>query len=240
MSRFGIAIKWGTVVLSICAFAGDCWAAENSREPALTAPPHWIWKRPAIGEQKVKISRGLKIERSIQTAELQFAADFCEANVTINGRRVLSFLPYCQTQTIDVTPWVKRGARPAASVSGQAGSCCARARIWRSVSSGATVSLSAEGGAGMVTAFNESGAPVLKLNAALQAFVVFSTGGTPIAALSKTRTNAGGEVAIYGPGGDVVFGAASMPEGGGAACAKRASGKGDCLGVGLPLMGGGN
>lgn len=106
--------------------------------------------------------------------------------------------------------------------------------------SGATVSLSAEGGAGMVTAFNESGAPVLKLNAALQAFVVFSTGGTPIAALSKTRTNAGGEVAIYGPGGDVVFGAASMPEGGGAACAKRASGKGDCLGVGLPLMGGGN
>lgn len=106
--------------------------------------------------------------------------------------------------------------------------------------SGATVSLSAEGGAGLVTAFNESGAPVLKLNAALQAFVVFNTSGTPIAALAKTRTNAGGEVAIYGPGGDVAFGAASVAEGGGAACAKRASGKGDCLGVGLPLMGGGN
>jgi hypothetical protein len=105
---------------------------------------------------------------------------------------------------------------------------------------GATVALSAVGGAGEVNVFNENGAAVLRLDASNQAFVVFSPGGNPIAALSKTRTNGGGEVAVYGPGGDVVFGGASMAEGGGAACAKRPSGKADCLGVGLPLLGGGN
>jgi putative heme-binding domain-containing protein len=89
-------------------FTANLGAAEGTASNELTAPPHWIRMRPPI-DQQVKLSRKLKIERSIQTAELKFAADFCEASVAINGRRVLSVLPYCQLQTLDLTAWVKRG-----------------------------------------------------------------------------------------------------------------------------------
>lgn len=105
MSRFRNAVSWGATAVAICAFASDPGCAQND----LAAPPNWIWKQPATGERKVKLSRSLQIERAIQTAELKFAADFCEASVAINGRRVLSVLPYCQTQTLDVTAWIQRG-----------------------------------------------------------------------------------------------------------------------------------
>ena len=99
------AVQWGAVIAAICLCVADVVAGE----PALTSPPHWIWTRPLSGERKVKLTRSLQIERAIQTAELKFAADFCEASVEINGRRVLNVLPYCQTQTLDVTSSLQRG-----------------------------------------------------------------------------------------------------------------------------------
>lgn len=136
MSRSGIAVRWAAVVsiVTIGAVAsGDCCAQatrdplrEPLREPALTAPPHWVWKRSAAG-QPARLTRQLSIERSIQSAELRFAADFCEATVVLNGQRVLNVLPYCQTQTLDVTAWVKRGANEITIEAWQTSAPCAMA-----------------------------------------------------------------------------------------------------------------
>ena len=102
----------GLATVATCLVLANLCLAEETLSSALASSPHWIWTRPTNGEQKVKLSRNLQIERAIQTAELKFAADFCEASVAINGRRVLSVLPYCQTQTLDVTEMCIRDSFP--------------------------------------------------------------------------------------------------------------------------------
>ena len=60
------------------------------------------------------------------------------------------------------------------------------------------------------------------------------------AALRKSKSTEGGNVSTYGPGGEQVFSAGSVGGGGGDACVWRKSElKLTCLGIGLPLGGGG-
>ena len=91
------------MVLLLVNFAGTA-AGQSS---ALTSPPHWIWQKK--GETPTRFVRQLNLPRSIQTAELKFAADFCSGTVLINGQRVLTVAPYCQLQTLDVTNLLRRG-----------------------------------------------------------------------------------------------------------------------------------
>ncbi len=89
---------------------------------AIATPPQWIWLKEGTAAGDNQLTRKITLERSIQAAELRFAADYCHATVLINGARVLTLAPYCQTQTLDVTNWLKRGdneiAIQANSVSG--------------------------------------------------------------------------------------------------------------------------
>src|SRR4051812_18562737 len=81
-------------------------AAETSSTPH-ARPPHWIWSKEPASAAEIRLERSLSLDRSIQSGELSFAADFCTARVEINGRRVLEVAPYCQRQTLDVTAWLK-------------------------------------------------------------------------------------------------------------------------------------
>jgi putative heme-binding domain-containing protein len=80
--------------------------AAESQAAELLAPPQWIWLKKTA--QPARFVRGWNLPRSIQTAELKFAADFCSGTVVINGRRVLTVAPYCQLQTLDVTNFLRR------------------------------------------------------------------------------------------------------------------------------------
>lgn len=83
--------------------------AHSSAATALTVPPHWIGPERAETGDERQFVRKFSLESSIQAAELRFAADYCRATVLINGARVLTLAPYCQTQTLDVTDWLRRG-----------------------------------------------------------------------------------------------------------------------------------
>lgn len=100
-------IAMGCLLLMLSGFALVLQTAAQEPVAALTAPPQWIWPKGEAAEKR--LSRQFTLERSIQAAELRFAADFYHASVSINGTRALSIAPYCQTQTLDVTPWLRRG-----------------------------------------------------------------------------------------------------------------------------------
>ncbi|WP_254513257.1 hypothetical protein [Anatilimnocola floriformis] len=89
-------------------FIMACPAIAADGRATLNSPPQWIWRKESDAE-KVRFARQLQLTRSIQAAELKFAADFCSGTVIINGQRVLTVAPYCQLQTLDVTPWLRRG-----------------------------------------------------------------------------------------------------------------------------------
>lgn len=98
--------------------------------PALADAPHWIWSsaEPANGTDRDKaeaaatwrFTRRVRQATSVQEARLQFAADGCRASVAINGRHAVSVEPYCPTQRLDVTPWLKLGDNEIAIVASQA------------------------------------------------------------------------------------------------------------------------
>jgi putative heme-binding domain-containing protein len=83
------------------ALSTFCRAAESVAAPS----PRWIWMDAA---QPV-FERQFTVDAPVQRAVLKFAADFCQAYVSINREKALVIHPYCPTQELDVTDWMRRG-----------------------------------------------------------------------------------------------------------------------------------
>ncbi|QDU31572.1 hypothetical protein ETAA8_67310 [Anatilimnocola aggregata] len=97
------------LILLCSLLIASCGLVNLSPSVTLAAePPHWIWSSVDQPDKPV-FTRRLHLTSPFQTAQLQFAADFCQATVEINGQAVLSVAPYCQTQSLDVTRWLQRG-----------------------------------------------------------------------------------------------------------------------------------
>ncbi len=76
--------------------------AEN-RNPSSLVTPQWI--------RVDRTGRLLRTFQSpaVQSATLRMAGDFCRTLVTVNGEQVLRIEPYCQTQELDVTNFLRLG-----------------------------------------------------------------------------------------------------------------------------------
>jgi hypothetical protein len=79
----------------------------DGERPDQASAPHWIELNRDEG--KWHFARSFILEDTVQSAGLQFAADFCTAAVTMNGQPVLTVEPYCQTQELDITSYLRRG-----------------------------------------------------------------------------------------------------------------------------------
>ncbi len=89
--------------------------------------PHWIGPPPLANPESWTAERSFALPAGVQRAALRFAADYCDARVTINERPVLDVEPYCPTQDVDVTTAVRQGKnriaiamRPELSIEGVA------------------------------------------------------------------------------------------------------------------------
>jgi putative heme-binding domain-containing protein len=79
--------------------------------------PQWIWQRdttkdvrPASGTgETCRLERTFEVDQRARSAGLRFAADFCDATVTINGRQVASVEAYSPTVDVDVAAALKTG-----------------------------------------------------------------------------------------------------------------------------------
>src|SRR4030095_9645786 len=76
----------------------------RAADPQADATPNWIGMDAA---DQVQIGRTIEIREAIQSARLKLAADFCQAEVEINGRLATVVEPYSQTVELDVTPLVR-------------------------------------------------------------------------------------------------------------------------------------
>lgn len=76
--------------------------------PAEAGTPHWIEGAPG-GEPTWQVKKSISIDEAVHLAGMKVAADFCTANVTINGQTVLVVEPYSSTQEIEVTNSLRRG-----------------------------------------------------------------------------------------------------------------------------------
>lgn len=81
-------------------------AAEPASEA--TGTPNWVWTSDEHA-QDCQLSREFVLEAAIHSARLKLAADFCQAEVEINGRAVIGVAPYCQLQSLDVTDALRLG-----------------------------------------------------------------------------------------------------------------------------------
>ncbi|MFO1036515.1 MAG: hypothetical protein U1E45_06705 [Geminicoccaceae bacterium] len=128
---------------------------------------------------------------------------------------------------------VSAGSNPALGGAGQIAVTAAgqeRASAFMAASSGGTGSVYVTDGK----------VPIAGIDAAERYVALFTPGGQVAAALRKSKSTEGGNVSTYGPGGEQVFSAGSVGGGGGDACVWRKSElKLTCLGIGLPLGGGG-
>jgi putative heme-binding domain-containing protein len=70
--------------------------------------PHWIWGANPKA-QETELSRKFTLPDGVQRAAIRMAADFCTAAVIVNEETALVVEPYCQTQDLDVTKWIRRG-----------------------------------------------------------------------------------------------------------------------------------
>ena len=70
--------------------------------------PHWL----SAGGPPVphRLAKGFQVGSAVQSGSLKFAADFCRARVEINGEPILVVEPYTQTDSVDVTNWLRQGA----------------------------------------------------------------------------------------------------------------------------------
>lgn len=73
------------------------------------ALPHWIGPPPLANPESWTAERTFQLPAGVQRAALRFAADYCDATVTINGRPVLEVESFCPTQDFDVTAAVRIG-----------------------------------------------------------------------------------------------------------------------------------
>lgn len=75
---------------------------------AAADPPHWIG--PATDDAPTfRLARTIELDAAVQRAAVRLAADFGTATLLVNGEPALVVEPYCQTQDMDVTPWIRRG-----------------------------------------------------------------------------------------------------------------------------------
>ncbi len=72
----------------------------------VVAVPHWM---STHSTDDVVFRHEFSADFSIQQATLKFAADFCQATVSINEAALLEVAPFCQMQTVDVTNSLQRG-----------------------------------------------------------------------------------------------------------------------------------
>ena len=104
----------------------------------------------------------------------------------------------------------------------------------------ATAVMGSDQGGGVVAAFKD-GQAIAQLSAGANPSIsLFTSSGTAVASLSYSSSKSGGNVTTRDNGGKGVFSAGAASDGGGEACVIRDGDKGYCLGIGLPLMGGGN
>ncbi|MCI0361932.1 MAG: hypothetical protein L0211_25905 [Planctomycetaceae bacterium] len=100
MSRLSLRADVLALVAMLLASVG------SSAEQEAQETPHWIGMETT---EQVQIGRTVNIREAIQGARLKFAADFCQAEVEINGRLATVVEPYSETVQVDVTPLVKLG-----------------------------------------------------------------------------------------------------------------------------------
>lgn len=102
----------------------------------------------------------------------------------------------------------------------------------------ATITVDGDGGLAQVY---RAGQPVAALVAKDAAVAVYNASGIPVASLSLSSNQQGGNVTTRDGSGMGVFSAGAATDGGGEACVNRIRGDGSpdlaCLGVGLPGMG---
>jgi putative heme-binding domain-containing protein len=84
----------------------DVVAATRNEKEAIR--PHWL----SVGGHPVplRISKRFQVGSAVQSGSLKFAEDFCRARVEINGEPVFVVEPYTQTESVDVTNWLRHGA----------------------------------------------------------------------------------------------------------------------------------
>ena len=82
--------------------------AIGSSAEGLDALPHWIGPATYHAESWTA-SRSFTLPVGVQRASLRFAADYCEARVSINNRPALDVESFCPTQDLDVTSAVRSG-----------------------------------------------------------------------------------------------------------------------------------
>jgi len=93
------------MIACLCWLSTDASAEDTPAVPPVVGP-HWITSPHSGG---VKFFKEFPADAPIQQATLKFAADFCQATVSINGTGVLDVAPFCQTQLLDVTNSMRRG-----------------------------------------------------------------------------------------------------------------------------------
>ena len=75
--------------------------------------PHWIGGASVVAETW-RVEKSFLADAAVQSAVLKVAADFCAVGVEINGQKPLVVEPYCPTQELDVTRFVRRGTNDVA------------------------------------------------------------------------------------------------------------------------------
>lgn len=113
------------LLLSVCSLASSPLVVAQdakSRPTAELRRPSWIWAPATLSANTATASAGPKqasrylfqrtfeITRPPQSARLRLAADFCRVTLRINQEPVLEVEPYLPTQSLDVTPYLQRGA----------------------------------------------------------------------------------------------------------------------------------
>ena len=70
--------------------------------------PHWIWGS-SEGRQVQVFTKAIELSDAVLSAGVKLAADFCRAEVSINGSPALTLEPYSPTTEFDVTNYLRRG-----------------------------------------------------------------------------------------------------------------------------------
>ncbi len=96
----------------------DALASNATSGESETLIPSWIWieERPdqdkqAAGEAQKRyvFNRSFEATEPVRTARLRLAADFCRADIVLNGQHLTSVEPYSETIDIDATNWIVAG-----------------------------------------------------------------------------------------------------------------------------------
>ncbi len=104
--RFYLALSFAIGLLSVFDPTSRA-VATDSASPI----PHWMWVTDELTPPKEGtpdsptfiFQRSFDIKLPVRTATIRLAADFCQATVVVNERRLFSVEPYSQTVDADIT-----------------------------------------------------------------------------------------------------------------------------------------